>query len=71
MTAFQEGDGGAWVVDEATDEVYGHIVGSDSLDGLAYVVPIDDNLADIKRQLSLDFVDLFVDGLPVVEADTT
>lgn len=55
--ALKPGDSGAWVVDDTTNEVYGHIVASDVF-GVAYVVPIEDIFEDIKLRLSLEVVDL-------------
>ena len=56
-TALKPGDSGAWVVDDTTNEVYGHVVASDVF-GVAYVVPINDIFEDIKRRLSLEVVGL-------------
>ncbi|PQE19035.1 Ankyrin repeat domain-containing 52 protein [Rutstroemia sp. NJR-2017a WRK4] len=56
-TVLQPGDSGAWVVDDITNEVYGHVVASDVF-GRAYVVPINDIFEDIKRRLSLEMVTL-------------
>jgi hypothetical protein len=56
-TALKPGDSGAWVVDDTTNEVYGHVVASDVF-GVAYVVPINDIFEDIKLRLSLEVVDL-------------
>jgi hypothetical protein len=44
------GDSGAWVVDPATNQLYGHVVASDVF-GTAYVIPIHDIFKDMKLQL--------------------
>ncbi|KAI0161859.1 hypothetical protein GGR52DRAFT_561377 [Hypoxylon sp. FL1284] len=44
------GDSGAWVVDEQTGSVYGHVVAVDGL-GEAHVMPILSTMEDIKIQL--------------------
>ena len=49
------GDSGSWVVDEESNEVYGHLVASDAL-GEAYVVPFDQTLLDIKHCLGAESV---------------
>ncbi|KAK6499112.1 hypothetical protein TWF481_011683 [Arthrobotrys musiformis] len=46
----QPGDCGAWVVDKASKEVYGHIVASNNLNQ-AYVVPLQDSLDQIREVL--------------------
>lgn len=44
------GDSGSWVVNEATGEVYGHVVSTDAL-GEAYVMPIQSTLLAIQTHL--------------------
>jgi len=44
------GDCGAWVVDEDNQQVYGHMIASNSF-GEAYVVPMADTLQCIQKQL--------------------
>ncbi|RYO90998.1 hypothetical protein DL766_000466 [Monosporascus sp. MC13-8B] len=53
----QPGDSGAWVVDELTGEVYGHVVSADAF-GEAYVMPIQDTLRDVQRHLRALYVSL-------------
>jgi hypothetical protein len=57
LPALQSGDSGAWVVDEDTNEAYGHVVASDVF-GRGYVVPICDSFEDIKNRLSAELVSL-------------
>ncbi|RYP11812.1 hypothetical protein DL765_007578 [Monosporascus sp. GIB2] len=53
----QPGDSGAWVVNEHTGEVYGHVVSADAF-GEAYVMPIQDTLRDVQRHLQAWYVSL-------------
>lgn len=52
-----DGDSGSWVVDELRLGVYGHVVADDAF-GDAYVIPMDDILADIRRCFGAVLVDL-------------
>ena len=45
------GDSGSWVIDASTGELCGHIVASDPLTGLGYVVPAHKVFDDIKKHL--------------------
>ncbi|KAK2603664.1 hypothetical protein QQS21_004137 [Conoideocrella luteorostrata] len=60
-SVLKPGDSGSWVVNEATYEVYGHVVSIDTL-GEAYVVPIQSTLLDIQTELHADNVSLPVRG---------
>ena len=51
------GDCGSWVVDDATLEVYGHVVASDLFQD-AHVVPLSAVFADIKKRMSAFEVEL-------------
>ncbi|KAF3930987.1 Nephrocystin-3 [Dactylellina cionopaga] len=51
----KSGDCGAWVIDEATSEVYGHVVASNAFGG-AYVIPLQDSFRQIKLALGVDSV---------------
>lgn len=53
--ALQSGDSGAWIADDITNELYGHVV-ADDVFGRGYVVPIHDSLEDIKNRLGVDSV---------------
>jgi hypothetical protein len=53
----QPGDSGVWVFDEATHELYGHIVASDIF-GRAYVIPFEDVFDDIRDSLGAEAVSL-------------
>jgi hypothetical protein len=57
FTALKQGSSGAWVIDEETHELYGHIVASDIF-GRGYVVPSDDVFQDIKAQLAAKSITL-------------
>lgn len=52
-----KGDSGAWVTDNETHEVYGHVVASEVF-GRAHVIPINDIFGDITTRLSLFAVGL-------------
>ncbi|KAL1862637.1 hypothetical protein Daus18300_008435 [Diaporthe australafricana] len=52
-----DGDSGSWVVDELHLDVYGHVI-ADDVFGDAYVIPMNDILADIQRCLDVESVDL-------------
>lgn len=52
---FRPGDSGAWIVDDITNEVYGHVV-ADDVFGRGYIVPIDDTLENIKDRLAIEAV---------------
>lgn len=57
LIELQDGSSGSWVVDEYTDEIYGHIVADDPC-GDIFVVPFTDMLDDIKRAFSAKEVTL-------------
>lgn len=52
MTVLNKGDSGAWVTDNETHEVYGHVVASEAF-GRAHVIPMNDIFSDITTRLSL------------------
>ncbi|KAK7942941.1 uncharacterized protein PG986_012054 [Apiospora aurea] len=52
-----DGDSGSWVVDEYSLEVYGHIVAADAFGG-GYLIPIQDTMSDIQRNLKVASVSL-------------
>lgn len=61
LTPFSEiinGESGSLVVDQDTNEVYGHIVGSSPC-GHGYVVPMDHIFAQIKTCFNTDSVRLY------------
>ena len=49
--ALEFGDCGSWVIDDVTNEVYGHVVASDMF-GEVYVVPLKAVLQDIEEQFT-------------------
>ncbi|ERF74301.1 hypothetical protein EPUS_01988 [Endocarpon pusillum Z07020] len=51
------GDSGAWVVNDSSLEVYGHIVAGDTF-GEVYVVPLWDTFDDIRREMNATSVSL-------------
>ncbi|KAI4209118.1 MAG: hypothetical protein LQ351_007924 [Letrouitia transgressa] len=57
LTALETGDCGSWIVDEATNEVYGHVVASDVF-GEVYVAPLKETLKQIEEVLGADSVSL-------------
>ncbi|KAK6523396.1 hypothetical protein TWF281_001376 [Arthrobotrys megalospora] len=62
-TEIRNGDSGAWVIDESTGEVYGHIVASNAL-GEGYVVPIQDTLEQIRIVLDASQVEVIPAYIP-------
>ena len=63
----EPGDSGAWVVDSASNQLYGHVVASDVF-GVSYVVPASDVFTDIQLRLCLKAVKLPSSTLPIFEA---
>ena len=57
LTVPEVGDCGSWIVDEATNEVYGHVVASDIF-GEVYVTPIKETLKQVEEVLGADSVSL-------------
>lgn len=57
VTGIIQGDSGAWVVNDSSLEVYGHIVAGDAF-GEVYVVPVWDTFDDIKREMNATRVSL-------------
>lgn len=57
LTAPEVGDCGSWVVDEATNEVYGHVIASDIF-GEVYVAPLKKTLKQVEEILEADSVSL-------------
>jgi hypothetical protein len=63
LTVLKKGDSGAWVTDNDTHEVYGHIIASDAF-GRAHVIPMNDIFGDIITRLSVSALGLaFQDGI--------
>lgn len=46
----QPGDSGAWVLDAVTGDIYGHIVATDPVTGLAFIIPAYKIFNEIKRR---------------------
>jgi hypothetical protein len=63
----EPGDSGAWVVDSASNQLYGHVVASDVF-GVSYIVSASDVFRDIQLRLSLKAVKLPPSTLPIFEA---
>lgn len=57
VTGIIHGDSGAWVVNDSSLEVHGHIVAGDAF-GEVYVVPLWDTFDDIKREMNAMSVSL-------------
>jgi hypothetical protein len=57
LTALEVGDCGSWIVDEATNEVYGHVVASDIFREV-YVAPLKETLKEVEEVLEADSVSL-------------
>ena len=56
-TALQVGDCGSWIIDEATLEVYGHVIASDMF-GEVYIAPLKDTLKQVEEMLEATSVSL-------------
>ncbi|KAE8443140.1 hypothetical protein EG329_002309 [Mollisiaceae sp. DMI_Dod_QoI] len=63
----EPGDSGAWVVDLASNQLYGHVVASDVF-GVSYIVPAFDVFRDIQLRLSFKTVKLPSSTFPIFEA---
>ncbi|KAL6716714.1 hypothetical protein ACLMJK_006282 [Lecanora helva] len=55
--ALEAGDCGSWVIDQATNEVYGHVIASDVF-GEVYVSPLKETLKQVEEVLRADSVSL-------------
>ena len=53
----RQGDSGSWVVDQQTGHVYGHLIASDNWGG-AYVAPLHDTFAEIRKHFSSAIISL-------------